>query len=88
MPIQILGVNDVGFEAGNANISSGRKLPWLQATAMADVWEQWKPTFRDVVILDGDNKVVAIFNLSTNDLSNPANYEALKKLLLDAANQN
>ena len=88
MPIQILGVNDVGYEVGNASITSGRKLPWLQATAMADVWEQWKPTYRDVVILDGDNKVVAIFNLSTNDLSNPANYEALKKLLLDAANQN
>jgi len=88
VPIQILGVNDVGFEAGNASISSNRTLPWLQATAMMDVWEQWKPTFRDVVLLDGDGRVVAIYNLSANNLSDPANYQALKTLFLDAANKN
>jgi hypothetical protein len=86
--VQLVGVNDVGYEAGNLSITSNRKLPWLQATAMVDVWEQWKPTFRDVVVLDGEGRVVAIFNLSANDLSNPANYQALKALLIDAANKN
>jgi formylmethanofuran dehydrogenase subunit A len=43
-------------------------------------------TFRDVVILDGDNKVIAVYNLTSNSLGTSANYAALKQLFLDAAN--
>jgi hypothetical protein len=88
LPIQLIGVNDAGYETGNASVTNMRTLPWLQPTAMQDVWEQWKPTYRDVVILDGENKVIGIYNLTANDLSNPANYAALKALLLAAANSN
>jgi hypothetical protein len=86
LPIQILGVNNVGYESGNASMTSGRKLPWLQATSMQDVWTAWKVNYRDVVILDGNNKVAAVYNLSANDLGSAGNYAALKQLFTDTAN--
>lgn len=81
-------MNDVGYESGNASVTAGRTLPWLQATAMADVWKDWSPTYRDVVLLDGDGKVVGIYNLTTHDLGVAANYAELKALFVAAANVN
>ena len=86
LEVGILGVNAADLERGNANISAGRDLPWLQDTAGDAVWQDWNVTQRDVVILDENNLPVAIFNLTTNSLSDPANYEALLALLEAAAN--
>ena len=84
-PVHIIGVNDIGFERGNGSITTGRDLPWLQADAAFDVWDVWSPVYRDVVILGPDNVEVGVFNVTTNNLSNPANYDALKQLFIDAA---
>ena len=81
-PIQILGVNAVGQEAGNAAICANRVLPWLQDTEQQGVWTKWDVTPGDVVILDDQNEVVAIYNLTEHNLADPANYDALKSLLL------
>ena len=62
-----------------------RDIPWLQDTAAQDTWGLWGVAYRDVVILDGDNEVYSVFNLTTNSLSVPANYDALKALLVQAA---
>lgn len=86
VPIQILGVNETGQESGNPNIIADRTLPWLQDTASQNVWGSWQVAWRDVVILDPKNYRVSVYNLTTYDLANPANYAALKGLLLDAAN--
>ncbi len=83
--VRILGVNDAGLEAGNPSITAGRDLPWLQDTTTDLVWKSWKVEFRDVVILDDENFPLAVFNLTTGDLASPTNYEALKKLFVDAA---
>lgn len=83
--IHILGVNGVGLESGNASLDAGWALPWLQPTAGDDVWTQWQVEYRDVVILGPDNERLGAFNLTVNDLSDPANYAALKQQLLDAA---
>ena len=80
----MLGVNDVGFDSGNPSITAGRDLPWLQATTQQDVWDDWAITFRDVVIVDANNIEVDAFNLTTYDLSDPANYSTLKQMLIDA----
>ena len=82
--VQILGVNDVGFEGGNATITDGRDLPWLQNTADADLWNAWNVTYRDVWVLDGDNIPVGIFNVTGNNLSDAANYETLRALFVEA----
>lgn len=60
-------------------------LPILQDDTTADVWSQWEATWRDVYVLDGDNEVYAVFNLTTYDLSDSANYAALYDLFVEAA---
>ncbi len=87
MPIQILGINAAGLESGNPSITAGRALPWLQDTPEANVWAAWQVTFRDVVILDTENRPVAAYNLTVHDLADPASYAELKQLLTDAAGE-
>lgn len=83
--VQILGVNDIGFESANDQMTDGRDLPWLQATVEQDVWELWGVTYRDVWVLDADNVPVGVFNVTSNNLGDPTNYETLKQMFLDAA---
>jgi hypothetical protein len=83
--IRILGVNKAGEERDNALMCQGRTLPWLQDTPAANVWTTWHVTWRDVVVLDADNKVVRVYNLTDNDLSDPAKYAELRSILLAAA---
>ena len=85
VPVQILGVNDIGFESANDQMTDGRDLPWLQATVDQDVWELWGVTYRDVWVLDAENVPVGVFNVTSNSLGDPTNYETLKQMFLDAA---
>ncbi|MFT6145030.1 MAG: hypothetical protein ACJATT_005469 [Myxococcota bacterium] len=84
VPVTLFGVNGVGFESGNADFTDGRDIGLLQDTAEEDAWTQWAPTYRDVVILNADNEVVGIYNLTVNSLAVAENYEALTQLLIDA----
>ena len=85
LPIELMGVNEVGEEEGNPEITEGRDLPWLQDDAYYRVWMRWDVTFRDVKILDGEGFVTDVFNLTMYDLNDPANYEELKARLVAAA---
>jgi hypothetical protein len=84
-PIRILGVNAATEASGNAGMCAGRTLPWLQDTDQANVWMKWQVDFRDLVILDAENKVLQIYNLTAHDLTNSANYDQLRGILLTAA---
>lgn len=84
IPINILGVNERGLESGNADMVEGRTLPWLQPPADQDVWTLWQVEYRDVVILGPGNEHITSYNLTVHDLADPANYEELKGLLLEA----
>ncbi len=90
LDIQIAGINEQGHEAGNALITEGRDIPLLQdvdanGDGLSDVWSSWDVDWRDVVILDEENVVAAVMNLTSNDLADPANYGALRQLLIDTA---
>lgn len=85
LDIRILGVNGIGHESENAANCAGRVLPWLQDVVASDVWTLWQVTYRDVIILDEENKVLSIYNLTSNDLGVQANYDALRDLLVQAA---
>ena len=61
-------------------------LPLLQDPGNALVWKSWDVTFRDVVILDAKNECYAVYNVSQNDLTDPANYATLKALFEGARN--
>lgn len=83
--VSLLGVNGAGHESGVPDMTMGRTIPLLQDTAEADVWTAWGVVYRDVIILNGDNAPVGVFNLTDHDLSQMGEFEALKGMLLDAA---
>lgn len=85
LPLFSHGVNGIGHESGNAQACQGRVLPWLQDVAGADVWALWQPGYRDCVVLDAQNRVHGVYNLTLHDLSLPENRAGLKALLLAAA---
>lgn len=85
LPVTILGVNAAGHEAGNPAVTRGRTLPWLQDTDDQHVWQRWAVTWRDVWIVDRENEVVAVYNLTRRDLGDPANYAGLKHAIERAA---
>lgn len=80
-------MNETGLESGNASITTGRVLPWLQDTATDGVWASWQVAFRDVVVLDTQGYRTAVYNLTVHDLSVQANYDELKNKLVSIANQ-
>jgi len=79
-------VNDAAGVSGNADVTFERTIPWLQ-DAGDRVHASWEPIYRDVVILDPQNRKVAVFNLTVHDLQKPDEYDALKALLLDLAGE-
>ena len=85
--IRLLGVNNPFGTAGNTLVCTGRDLPWLQDTTTEQVQGEWQAVYRDVVILDEDNHPIDVFNLTDHDLNDPAEYAALKALLLQHASE-
>ena len=81
----LFGVNVVGDEAWTAEAVAGRTIPYLQDVPAVDAWGSWQVTWRDVIVLDADNRVVRVYNLTDHDLGNPVNYAELRAILLDAA---
>ena len=84
--IRILGVNQTDQASSNDLMVAGRTLPWLQDAADA-AWGEWAVTWRDVVILDDQNRKVAVFNLTEHDLNQPSEYAALLALLETSAGE-
>lgn len=78
-------MNAIGLESGNNNITAGRDLPWLQDVGGEDVWNTWGVGYRDVWVLDENNVLYGIYNLTANDLGQPANFEAMRAMFYEAA---
>ena len=90
LKINLLGINQFDLASANADATNGRTLPWLQdvdanSDGQSDVWSSWGATWRDVVIVDGDNRRVATYNVTANNLATAENYAALRDMILDAA---
>lgn len=89
--IQIIGVNEVGHEVANDLMTANRSTPWLQdvddnANHFSDVWsDSWNVSYRDVIIVDGQNETVEVYNLTSNDLGIATKYATLREKLIDAA---
>jgi hypothetical protein len=80
----LINVNAAGYESGNADFVTGKTGPLLQDTTAVNAWSLWQVTYRDVIVVDAEGKRRAVYNLTQNDLSVPANLAALKALLLGA----
>jgi len=83
--VQILGVNEAGYENGNVTACEGKDLPWLQETQDQMVWVTWRVNYRDVIIIDEDNEPLATYNLTDHDLGNADDYDELKGMLVNYA---
>jgi hypothetical protein len=83
--VTILGVNAIGLESGNPAVTTGRDIPWLQDVPPEAVWDLWGVNYRDVIILDADNVVVGIYNVTQHNLSIPENYAGLRAAFEAAA---
>jgi hypothetical protein len=88
LDVTIFGINAAGFEAGNAAVCEGRDIGWLQDVPEQQVWTEWGIAFRDLVIADENNVVVAIYNLTTHDLNEPQYYDEAYALFEAAATGN
>ena len=82
MEVQILGVNEAGYENGNVTACEGKDLPWLQETQDQMVWETWQVNYRDVIIVNENNEYLSTYNLTDRDLGNASNYNQLKAILV------
>ena len=82
MEAYIIGINAHDKSIGNETITTGRDLPWLQDDSAVDVWTLWDVEYRDVYILDEENKLVAVYNLSLNDLNQESAYNDLYNIIL------
>lgn len=69
----------------NSDVTSVSSLAWLQDTTEDSVWNRWQITYRDVYIVDSQNRLFAVYNLTEHDLFYPENQQALKQLFLAAA---
>ena len=85
LDVIILGVNHQASGSGVADMCLGRDLPFLQDSDSTNVWTTWEVTERDVYVLDAENKVVTVYNLTQHDLGDPVNYETLKTILRQTA---
>lgn len=65
-------------------MTQGRTLPLVQDDVATQAWVLWGVTWRDVVIVNPRKERVAVYNLTTHNLADPANLAALKALLLEA----
>lgn len=87
--IGLVGLNERGQEPGNAAATAGLVLPWLQDVAdpngYSSVFALWQVALRDVVILDGSNAKVGVYNLNAHNLAIASNYDTLREMLVDAA---
>ena len=54
--MQIIGINEMGHSSGLETAYAERTLPLLQDDETQRVWEKWDVTYRDVIVLDGENK--------------------------------
>jgi hypothetical protein len=77
----LLAVNGIGFESGNDGFVMGKSLPLLQDVPTVDLWARWSVTYRDVIVVDASGRKRGVLNLTDNDLTQPANQQALLRLL-------
>ena len=86
LDIEILSINKIGASSGVSSLSSDMDLPMVDDNSTDQIWSTWDGIWRDVIILDANNEIYAVYNLSTYSLSDSTNYNTLKDLFIEAAN--
>ncbi len=92
LKIQIVGINEIRQDSGNADMTNGRNLPWLQdvdvnpSNGVSDVWyDSWNVEYRDVIVVDRAGNEVGRYNLTSNSLGVETNYATMRQMFVDSA---
>ena len=80
----MLGVN-IPTGGTNALMYAGKRTSWIRDTSVLKIQESWGAAYRDVVVLDANNRTVGVINVTINDLRVEANKTAMKNLIISAA---
>ena len=80
-----MGVNRRDQSGNNHLVTGTRSLPWVQDTIDADLWNSWDVTWRDVRIVNSQQELAGVYNLTSNNLGSPNNRASLKNMLLEKA---
>jgi hypothetical protein len=83
--LQLASINKIDAESGISSLTADMNLPVVQDTDELGVWAEWDVVWRDVVLVDADNRYVATYNLTEHNLSDADNYETLKGMFVDLA---
>ena len=81
---QLLAINERGHSSDIPIAVEGRELPLLQDDNRSLAWDNWGATWRDVMVLDAENEIIGIINLTDKSLGETENRTALETLLLEA----
>jgi hypothetical protein len=84
LSVAILAVNLEGLEDGLPDVAKTGDLPCLQDTPKDDVWGAWGAEWRDVFVLNPDNEVEDVYNLTKNSLSVAEYYATLEAMFVAA----
>ena len=85
LDIEIFAINMIGTGAGAGSLSSNINLPMVQDSSTLGIWNDWGAAWRDVFILNENNELVMVYNLTQNNLGNTSNYNTLMSHFIDIA---
>lgn len=69
LDISILAINMIGAESGIAEASQVGTLPIVNDDSSTEIWTDWGGNWRDVYLLDRENQVIQVYNLTANNLA-------------------
>jgi hypothetical protein len=85
--VQIVVVATIGSEGNPTGLTGMEPLPLVLDAPAVNVQTQWMAMTRDVVLLDETGQRRFVYNLSTYNLAEAANYATLRDELLRWANR-
>ena len=74
-----------GTSSGTSVFTVALNLPMVQDDSALGIWSDWGAIWRDVYILNENNELVLVYNLTQNSLFNSNNYDTLMQHFIDTA---
>ena len=87
LPINILSINQIGAENGIDSFNETHALPMVHDNTTEGIWVLWQSQWRDFYILNRQNELLEVYNLTQHNLNDPLNYQELKQKLIQAAQE-
>ena len=85
LDIKLFGINMIGTGSGTASFTTSHTLPMVQDDSTLAIWNDWGAQWRDVYVLNENNELVLVYNLTQYSLADTTNYNTLKQHLIDTA---